>query len=536
MAPAKKYAVVPGSERAAFPGARLIGKADPDERIEVTLYLRARSTGKTLASADELGKLRPRERTHLSREEFAGIYGSDPADIAKIERFAHEHGLTIISVNAPQRTVELAGTVSSLSQAFNVELSKYEHPGGTYRGRSGPVHVPAELEGVVEGVFGLDNRPQAKPHFRRMNEQGGAWHHAASVSYTPLQLAHLYDFPTNLNGQGQCIAIIELGGGYTADDLNTYFQNLGLPTPNVTAYSVGGGQNSPTGDPNGPDGEVMLDIEVAGAIAPQAQIVVYFAPNTDQGFLQAVNTAIHDNLHNPSVVSISWGGPESSWTRQSLNAFNQAFQAGTTMGVTVCVAAGDGGSSDGVAGRLAHVDFPASSPYALACGGTSLQSSQSTITSETVWNDGPSGGAGGGGVSDFFPLPAWQANAHVPHSVNPGHHVGRGLPDVAGDADPATGYQVRIDGTDTVIGGTSAVAPLWAGLISLFNQKLGKSVGYLNPLLYSQAASTPAAFHDITQGNNDMTGKIGGYNAGKGWDACTGLGSPDGTNLMAVLA
>jgi kumamolisin len=213
-----------------------------------------------------------------------------------------------------------------------------------------------------------------------------------------------------------------------------------------------------------------------------------------------------------------------------MTAFDQAFQAAGALGVTVTVAAGDNGSSDGVNDGLAHVDFPASSPNVLACGGTRLIGSGQTITSETVWNDGASGGATGGGISAFFiPPPAWQSNINLPPSVNPGAKPGRGVPDIAGDADPVTGYQVRVDGQNTVIGGTSAVAPLWAGLVALFNQSLGNSVGYLNPWFYISVTSVAGAFHDITSGNN------GAYQARAGWDACTGLGSADGAKIQGTL-
>jgi kumamolisin len=171
------------------------------------------------------------------------------------------------------------------------------------------------------------------------------------------------------------------------------------------------------------------------------------------------------------------------------------------------------------------VDFPSSSPHVLACGGTSLHSSANgAITSETVWNDGAQGGAGGGGYSVQFAIPTWQASANI----KPPAGGGRGVPDVAGDADPQTGYNVSVDGTAMVIGGTSAVAPLWSGLIALLNEKLGKPVGFLQPVLYG-LPSTAAAFHDIVKGSN------GAFSAGTGWDACTGLGSPSGENLLKAL-
>jgi kumamolisin len=380
-------------------------------------------------------------------------------------------------------------------------------------------------------VLGLDNRPQAKSHFRILRETAAA----GSKSYTPPQVAELYDFPSGLDGSGQSIAIIELGGGFTTSDLQAYFLKLGIPVPDVLSISVDGTGNSPTGDPNGPDTEVMLDIEVIGSIAPKAQIYVYFAPNTDAGFVDAVSTAVHDSVHRPSILSISWGDAESNWTQQGIQALDQVFQDAAVLGVTVAAASGDGGSSDGVADNLAHVDFPASSQYVLGCGGTEMlvESGATTIKSEVVWNDQPTGGASGGGVSNVFPLPSWQSGVHVPPSANPGGRVGRGVPDVSGDAAPSTGYVVRADGKQMPVGGTSAVAPLWSALLGLINQQEsasgGKPVGFLNPMLYSMALGSAGALRDIVSGNN------GSYGAGPGWDACTGLGSPDGTKLLAQL-
>jgi kumamolisin len=285
------------------------------------------------------------------------------------------------------------------------------------------------------------------------------------------------------------------------------------------------GKNTP-GTSSGPDGEVMLDIEVSAAVAPGAAIAVYFAPNTDQGFIDAISTAVHDTTNKPSVISISWGGPESSWTAQSMAALDTACQAAAAVGVTITVASGDDGSTDGVTGTANHVDFPASSPHVLACGGTKLTGSGSTIQSEVVWNElSANEGATGGGVSTVFALPAWQANAGVPKSTTT--TGGRGVPDVCGDADPSTGYSVRVDGQTLVIGGTSAVAPLWAGLIALANAKNKVAAGFINPAIY--AAGAQMAFRDITSGNN------GSFTAGPGWDACSGLGSPIGTAVIPLL-
>jgi len=514
-----------GSERVPLFGARVLGPADPSERLEVTIHVRPRSGEAFAAMAKELITGRSaRGNAHMTHEEFEQVHGADPRDLEKVEAFARMHRLAVVARDVARRAVVLAGTVGDLSEAFGVTLQSYEHAGGTYRGRVGSVHVPDELKDIVEGVFGLDDRPQAKPHFRLRGTQGNVQWHGVGNSFTPPALAKLYEFPGGATGSGQCIGIVELGGGYRPADLTTYFSDLNIaPVPQIDAVSVDHGKNRPTGSANGPDGEVMLDIEVAGAIAPGAKLAVYFAPNTDRGFLDAITTAIHDKTNKPSIISISWGGPESAWTQQAMQAFDQAFQAAAALGVTVCCAAGDNGASDGVNDGQPHVDFPASSPFVLACGGTRVQASGASISNETVWNDGPSGGATGGGVSRIFAKPTWQSSANVPSTGGP--TGGRGVPDVAGDADPATGYDVRVDGVDTVIGGTSAVAPLWAGMIALVNQLKGRSVGYLNPKLYA----TPGSFHDITEGNND------GFTARPGWDACTGLGSPIGSKLTGLL-
>lgn len=518
--------VIPGSAKQALAGATAVGPTPADERVEVTVRVRAKTP---LADAHRMATdAPPRERRYLSREQFAAAHGADDADLAKIAAFAAANGLQVVESSAARRSVVLSGPSHAMCKAFGVDLHQYDHAGGSYRGRVGEISVPADIGPLIEGVFGLDNRPQADPRFQVYaplpNRHAAT--RAAQASFTPTELAQLYDFPSGLDGSGQCIAIIELGGGYRPADLKTYFKSLGLAAPTVKAISVDHGKNSPS-NANGADGEVMLDIEVAGAIAPKALIAVYFAPNTNQGFLDAITTAVHDTVNKPSVISISWGSAELNWTAQAMTQFDQAFQAAAAMGVSVCVAAGDNGSADGVTDGAPHVDFPASSPNALGCGGTTLVASGSGIASEVVWNDGTNS-ATGGGVSGFFPLPAYQQTAGVP-TVAGGTQVGRGVPDVAGDADPATGYQVRVDGHNLVIGGTSAVAPLWAGLIALLNQKLGTPVGFLNPLLYGPLAGK-GVLHDITSGSN------GSYAAKAGWDACTGWGSPDGNKLLIALS
>jgi kumamolisin len=514
-----------GSERTAVPGARVVGPANPAERLEVSVLVRRR--GQPALQARLAGLAAGKRVAHLSRQDFARDHGADPSDLARVRSFAEAQGLSVVQEHAARRTVILSGTVAQVTAAFGIQLHHMSHAGGTYRGRSGGIYVPAEWDGVVEAVLGLDNRPQARPHFRVRRPLGNVIRRASSpVSFTPPQVAALYGYPSG-TGAGQCVGLIELGGGYRPADLSAYFTGLGVTTaPTVTAVSVDHAANSPTGDADGPDGEVDLDIEVVGSIAPGARIAVYFTPNTDAGFLDAITTAIHDTTNEPSVLSISWGGAESTWTSQAMTAMDDAFQSAAAMGITICVAAGDGGSSDGVSGGGDHVDFPASSPHVLACGGTSLVANQSKIESENVWNDGASGGATGGGISGFFAVPAWQKGLSA--SKTDGESVAltmRGVPDVSGDADPETGYEVRVDGSDTVFGGTSAVAPLWAALLALINASTGKAAGFVNPQLYGDSR----ACRDVTQGNN------GDFAAKAGWDACTGLGSPNGGALAKLL-
>ncbi len=504
-------AIVPGSERSLDPGHRRVSDVDGGQQIEVTVYVRGRAAPDWV---DEEAARSPDERRVLSREEWAGAHGADDADLNAVVEFARDNGLDPVSVDSARCVVILGGTVDAAAGAFEAgELGLFEHPSGVrYRGRQGHLTVPAGLDGLVTGVFGIDDRPQAQPRIRFAAEP--------ARSYSPVQVGQAYNFPAGATGVGERVGIIELGGGYDTTDLTTYFDGLGLTPPSVSSVSVDGGTNAPGVDTNA-DGEVMLDIEVVGSIAPRASIVVYFAPNTDQGFLDAVSTAVHDTTNTPSVISISWGGPEDSWTSQARSQMEQTLTAAGGLGVTVTSAAGDGGSSDGLDDGQQHVDFPASAPHALACGGTSLQASGSQITDETVWNNAD--GATGGGVSVEFALPSYQAQAGVPDNVDTGG-PGRGVPDVAGDADPDTGYTIRVDGADQVIGGTSAVAPLWAGLVALLNESLGSPLGFAQPRLYNAAG-----FHDITSGNN------GAYDARAGWDPCTGLGSPDAPALLSAL-
>ena len=515
---------LPGSERTEVSGVHpATAPLSADEEIDAIVVLRRR------AALPESALSGP----GITPAELAEAYGADPADVAQVSTRLSQLGLQIVGADATSRRMQVRGPINLMERVFGTSLQPVIHhdPAGkvsAHRVRSGGLAIPSDLDGIVTGVLGLDNRPQTRALYQIAPSA------ARSTSYTPLQLGTVYDFPAGTDGTGQTIAIIELGGGFSDTDLNQYFSGLGITGPTVTAVGVDGAQNQPGQDPQGADGEVLLDIEVAGALAPKADILVYFAPNTDAGFLDAITTAAHAQP-TPTAMSISWGQGENQWTAQARDAMDQAFMDAAALGVTVTAAAGDDGSTDRETDGSAHVDFPASSPHTLACGGTSLRADSGTgqVTSETVWNNGAGNGATGGGYSIAFDRPSWQAAAlGADRSAAASATTGRGVPDVAGDADPQTGYQVLIDGSPGVIGGTSAVAPLWAALVARLAQANGAKFGLIQPKLY--AAATPGAvapgFRDVTEGNN------GAYTAGPGWDACTGLGVPIGSQLGAVVA
>jgi kumamolisin len=448
-------------------------------------------------------------------------HGATQADYDQISAFLASHDIEVVAQNPLRHHLAVRARVAKLFDLFGVTLAEFvDEESHHFFAPDREAVLPAELQQVT-AILGLDSAPQARPRFRPAT--------SAATSYLPTQVAKAYEFP-EVNAEGHSVALIELGGGFRPVDIETYFSQQGLPVPVVTAISVDGGANAPT-SANSADGEVMLDIDVLGSVAIGARIDVYFAPNTDRGFIDAVSEASAPTGPMPDAISISWGGPESTWSKSSLALMQSVISEATARGITVTVAAGDNGSSDGLNDGLAHVDFPAAAPNALACGGTHLElTPQGQIAVQTVWNDLAIGdGASGGGVSSFFPLPAYQANADVGPSANPGHGTGRGVPDVAGNADPQTGYQILVDGSHIVVGGTSAVAPLMAGLIVAISVTTGVRPGFVQPSWYpleeaSRTSATPA-FFNVVQGNN------GAYQAHPGWNACAGLGSPYGNRV-----
>ncbi len=510
------FQAISGSHRTLPAGSTRVGSVPEDHVIEASIYLKPRPEPAPAAtgSVDQRRLELAAARTALYRD-----------DMHAVADYATEHHLTVILQAAARRLIRVAGTPSALEAAFGTTMALYTQDGTEFRHHETDIALPDRLHGLVESVLGLDSRAIAHARIVRPRV-------AQPAGIEPNRIGTLYDFPTGVDGTGVTIGLIELGGGFKSSDNKAAFKAMGLKVPRVLAISVDGGKNKTGSDA---DGEVALDIQVAGGLAPGAEIAVYFTPNTDAGFADAISQAVHDTTNKPSVISISWGGPENGWSSQGIATMNSALQDAVTLGISVYVASGDSLATDGVTDGAAHVDFPASSPYAIGCGGTHIAAGGTGISAETVWNDSAAGGGGtGGGISDLFPVPAFQAGVKLPPSVN-GGRVGRGVPDVAGDAAPSSGYLIVVDGKNEVVGGTSAVAPLWAGLTALINQKAPSPVGFLPTWLYPRVEAGAKLTVEITSGNNRPEGSQVGYSAGPTWNACTGLGRPDGRALFTAL-
>lgn len=556
MPSSKKYITLQYSARMRPEGARRKSeKPNPREIIQVTLVVRPSSTTKDRDRAIKgLALQPPGERQHLDIEEFAKLHGSRREDFELVKRFAQRSGLRVIESNRTRRYVVLSGSISAFNRAFKVECASFDYAGRTYRSYDGRVQIPAELKNIVEAVLGLDNRLLMRHH-------SFAPAHPAVRHTDPEEVAKAYKFPAGAKGKGECIAIIVLGGGFHRADIKNYFKRAKLRKPTISIVEINGQQNKPASpalikklldvlglDPNKTTNmarlrvhpgttpkeiadaehamwtiETTLDIQLAGSFANAAHLVVYFAPNNERGKYHALTAALTNKKHPATVISGSWGAVEEALPRNFLHALDQVFQDAALRGVTVCFSSGDRGDDPDKNGHP-RVNFPASSPHVISCGGTHWKI-QSNRLEETVWNETlPVGKVrSGGGVSKIFKQPEWQENAGIQSKTE---RKGRGVPDVSGKADIATGYPMLVGGYGITMGGTSAAAPLWAGLIARFNQVLGHRVGYLTPLLYQQMYRS--AFREITEGSN-------GFQAGPGWNPCTGLGTPNGKKLLTAL-
>jgi len=536
--------VLEGHVHAPLQGEKPAGRTDPNSQLQVTLLLRRRSELPELCSA--FGSKFPHTRQHLTREALAAQHGPISEDIAQVKRFAIEHQLELGESAGYRHGVVLSGTAASIERAFGLSLVEFEHPRANYRAATGSVSVPHELSGIVQGVLGLTTRPCAR--------RTTVHHDTIKPFWTACEMAKAYGFPPSLNAARQSIALIELGGGYHIEDLQKFFSSLSMPMPSIRWVGVGGVENSPAPADqvrqfldvvegkrklaDVPEDvlivaqttlEVTMDIELAGALAPGAEIVVYMAPNTEQGIHDAVSQAISGRETPPASLSISWGEPETGVSDVYLNSVNEVLRDAAMLGVTVCVSSGDEGAMNGSMDGKPVVNFPAASPHVLSCGGSAVKSVHGEKVLESAWNCALHGmrGATGGGVSRRFQPPQWQEKHGVP--LAPTGSEGRGVPDVAGPADPHRGCALIVGGECCSSAGTSAVAPLWAALIACINSTLNTRCGYITPLLYELAKHNLKPLREITEGNN------GFYEAGPGWNACTGLGSPRAGALIAAL-
>lgn len=557
------HAPLAGSGRRLMSGSTLIGHCNPSERVELTLKLRRK---------EPLPALTERPKVPLTREESAAKYGATDNDIAKVVDCMKKWGLEVLNTDVATRTVEVAGPIKTLEDTFQVKLFDYSHPESDYRGRTGEIHVPSEIDGLLDGVYGLDNR---RVLHRRRRSPAAQVVPLATIptvrGFLPADLAKLYNFPPG-DGTGQTIGILEFGGGFFQDELQLFCQIAAVKVPTVVLVSV---DNTPTNIKDETAGEVMLDIEIVAGACPGATQVVYFGSGQfdEKALVDTLGKAIHDSVNNPFVLSISYGSAEDAdrFADATPIHVNDSLHEAAMMGITVCIASGDDGSADQTddgqfAGEIdghAHVDFPASSPFVLAVGGTDLRVGPSGTTTEKVWKDGngrrffpPSGsgtgGATGGGVSTRFVRPPFQSDILI-KPINHGSIAGRVIPDVAAHSQSdgtRTGYFVVIPNPNTgqtialPVGGTSAATPLWACLIARMNAILQKDlgpdkrVGYLTPLLYQKDATGKSigaqSCNDITVGNNNSAA-VGGFSATIGFDASTGWGSPDGQKLLAAI-
>jgi kumamolisin len=548
-----------GSDREIPAKARLVGAADPDEPVTITIVLRRRPDGHAIPDFHKFIEVPLSQRRRLSSAQFAEKYGGHPDEISRVAAFVKNSGLTVTETNAARRTVVASGTVGQVSKAFAVDLRLYEvelHEGPRnkahtekFRGREGSVYLPAELADVVVGVFGLDNRSITK-----RNMAADPPH---TKTLTVPKVTGLYNFPGN-SAAGQNIAILSFVfssfGGYDLADIQKYYSHLpaGFTTPTIKDIPVDAGNSTP-------DIETTQDICIASTAAPGAGVAVYFSTSTQQGWVDSVLRVIHPEAGDPvcSVISCSFyvangddavGLSTSGVTTAWLNAITLAFQDAAVQGVTVCIASGDTGADSKIGDGRAHVQYPASDPWVLACGGTTIGNINGSSFDEYVWNDsftisGSSGnGATGGGVSAWFGVPGYQLNANIPKSLN-GGGTGRGVPDVAANASWNSGYYPiycknasDYDYPNPYNGnGTSAAAPLYAGLVAVLNAALAESVGFLNPTLYALANSVVQDIDGSSGPQNNTLNGVTGYPAGAGWDACTGLGRINGQALLSGI-
>lgn len=483
---------IPHTHRAVWPGATPVADLSTTAAY-VTAWLRPRQGGELDANyAMQLGSTLPAQRAYADRAQLAEKTGADPDDVELLRRYCARFGIELVSTY--WRHVTLTGPLNKLVDAFGATAGIYElEDKRRFRHRSQSLHAPPEIAAVLRGVFGIHQWP-------RSHAIGHQQSH--TVPPSAKDISARYALP-DADGSGQTIAIVQLRGEFHADDFAKcmHSQHVSAKMPIVKRVD---NAELKHGIETAKDLESAIDTQIAGALAPGAQIVIYAAPDDERGVLDAIRHAIFDDEHRPTILSISFGFPEYLWTPAALAILDDLFTVAALLGVSVFCSSGDNGAELDADGTP-HVLAPASSPFVLACGGTQIHGDGD----EVVWPKT------GGGFSEHRSAPPWQDHGQR----------GRGVPDVAGESVP--GYRVYFEGTALAAGGTSAVAPMWAALTARIAQRVGHNVGFFAPLLYS--ATGQKAFRAITSGGNDR------YKAATGWNPCVGLGVPIGTEIEALL-
>ncbi len=517
--------------RNSDPAGTEIGPTNPEKDMTVTVMVKSKASDREMD--DTLQKITSGKMAPLSDAEFNAKFGADEKAMERVLQFAKERGLKAVEADPASGRVQLSGKAKNFDEAFKVDLIDYKDKDGSpFHSHTDEISVPKSIGNDIDGVFGLDNRKLAESHIVFPPSADSLEPHGLLTGYMPNRVADAYDFPRESMGKGQNVAIIELGGGLDFNDNAQYYKGHNLKAPEINVVTINGAENK-TGTQA--DGEVALDSQVIGAVAPDAKQTLIFSDNTDKGFVDAITRATFPQAleAESSAVSISWGAPESSWTPDARHTMDVAFKKASLKGISVFCASGDAGAKDNSADGKYTTDFPSTDSWVTGTGGTKLVlDANGHRQSEVAWNDGRLIGmgklvAGGGGISATEPVPDYQAGTPLPPNANKTGVPGRGVPDIAGSASMLDGYQIRFGGHEMPVGGTSGVAPLYAAMMMRINGALGHNVGFLNPFLYQKENS--GVFYDITKGNNS------GYNAGPGWDGVTGLGVVDGKAFLDAL-
>ena len=468
----------------------------------------------------------------LTPKEFREKYTPTDEQIEQVKSFLLTSGIEPGSVSENHLLIRARSKVGFLNSTFYTEVHQYQdRQNKTYFAPAYELQLPANLP--IQAVHGLNSFSKFKTH-ARMKPQVSTRAYGPSEGYSPSQIRTAYRVPTSANGAGQTLAIFELDG-YTPSDIQAYERQYGLPEVPLKNILVG----DATGEVGDGAGEVTLDIELMAALAPGvSQILVYEGPNNDQGVLDTYSKIANDNL--AQSVSTSWGTSEDKTTQAFQKSESAVFKQMAAQGQSMYAASGDSGAYDD--GTNLGVDDPASQPYIVGVGGTTLNlNSDNSYGSETTWNSGSAsgaqgggGGAGGGGISTTWTIPSWQSG--VVSASSKGSTSMRNVPDVSLDANPQTGYAIYYNGSWAVFGGTSCAAPLWAAFTALVNEaRLSNgfgALGFANPFLYQigKGKEYSSDFFDISDNSTNLF-----YPAVKGYDDATGWGSFNGESLFKTL-